>query len=80
MTSRRFRLLALALAAPIALSGCAGFTEALTKKKPPPCPPIYILSDASHITKYRPGTGRDLTDVDMEAEIIAYKGQCSYDD
>ncbi len=80
MTSRRFRFLALALAAPIALSGCASLTEAVTKVKTPPCPPIYILSDAAKITKFRPGAGRDLTDVDMDAEIIAFKGQCSYDD
>lgn len=76
MTSRVLRLVAAAIVAPIALSGCSVFQ----KKAPPPCPPVYILSDASHVTKFRPGPGRDLTDVEMEAEVIAFKGGCSYDD
>ena len=80
MTSRCLRSIASALAASLVLSGCSGLTQAVTKVKPPPCPPIYILSDASHITKFRPGKGRDLTDVEMEAEVIAFKGTCSYDD
>lgn len=81
MTSRCLRLLTLALAAPIALAGCStSFSEAFTKTKPPPCPPIYILSDTAKITKFRPGGGRDLTDVELEAEVIAYKGHCSYND
>lgn len=80
MTSRSVRLLALALAAPIALSGCDTLTQLASKTKPPPCPPIYILSDTAKITKFRPGSGRDLTDVELEAEVVAYKGNCSYDD
>jgi len=63
------------LAMAVALSGCS----ALTKSEPPPCPPVYILSDASHVTKFRPGSGRDLTDVEVEAEIVGFKGECGYD-
>jgi hypothetical protein len=76
MTLRFARLLAAVIAAPIVLSGCSIFQ----KKVPPPCPPIYILSDAATITRYRPGPGRDLTDVVAEAEIVGFKGDCSYDD
>lgn len=80
MTPRCLRLFALALAAPLALSGCTSFSEAFSKTKPPPCPPIYILSDTATITKFRPGGGRDLTDVELEAEITGYKGSCSYNE
>lgn len=61
---------------PLALASCSVFE----KKEPPPCPPIFILGDASKLTKFRPGPGRDLTDVEYEAEIIGYKGGCAYDE
>ena len=80
MTFRSARFLALALAAPLALAGCDTLTQIATKTKPPPCPPIYILADAAKVTKFRPGSGRDLTDVVLEAEVIAYKGNCWYDE
>lgn len=75
MTPRYIRAGALALVAATALSGCSTFEK---KGKPPPCPPIYILSDAAKVTKYRAGQGRDLTDVEIEAEITAFKGHCVY--
>lgn len=65
-----------ALASVAVLASCS----VLDKKVPPPCPPIYILADTSTITKYREGKGRDLTDVEFEAEISGYKGECSYDE
>lgn len=68
-----FRPLWAALAVPLALSACS-----TKKKEPPPCPPIYILSDAKSVTKYRPGPGRDLTDVDVDAEIVGWNGDCAY--
>lgn len=78
MTARpRFTpLLAAVVVAPLLSSGCS----LIDKKAPPPCPPIYILADAGTITRYRPGPGRDLTDVEAEAEITGYQGGCSYDD
>ncbi|MBI2235980.1 MAG: hypothetical protein HYU60_03330 [Magnetospirillum sp.] len=76
MILRFTRLLAALLAAPVLLSGCS----LLQKKEPPPCPPIYILSDAATVTKYRAGAGRDLTDVEAEAEVLGYKGHCVYDE
>jgi len=57
------------------LAGCAG----LNAKEPPPCPPVYILGDTQHVTKYRLGAGRDLTDVELEAEVVGFKGECHYD-
>jgi hypothetical protein len=61
---------------PLVLASCSLFG----KKEPPPCPPIYILSDAGKLTKFRPGPGRDLTDVEYEAEITGFTGGCTYDD
>jgi hypothetical protein len=66
------RSVATALALPLALAACSA------KKEPPPCPPIYILSDAKEVTKYRPGAGRDLTDMDVQAEIVGFNGACTY--
>lgn len=67
----------LVAALPLALGSCSVFSP---KKDPPPCPPIYILSDAGKLTKFRPGPGRDLTDVEYEAEIYGYQGGCTYDE
>jgi hypothetical protein len=64
---------AAALALPLLLAACSGKTE------PPPCPPVYILSDAKDVTKYRPGPGQDLTDVLVHAEIVGFHGNCAYE-
>ena len=66
-TPRITRLLLLVLAVPLVLSGCDSLAR-LEQKAPPPCPPVYIMSDAAKITKYHSGSGRDLTDVEMEGE------------
>ena len=65
-----FGLVVAALALPLA--ACS------SKKEPPPCPPIYILADAKDVTKFRPGAGHDLTDVDVQAEIVGFNGTCEY--
>ncbi|MBI3444043.1 MAG: hypothetical protein HY055_01420 [Magnetospirillum sp.] len=78
-TPRIARLLFLVLAAPLALSGCDALSR-VKNKVPPPCPPVFILSDAATITKYKAGSGRDLTDVEVEGEIVGFKGECVYDD
>lgn len=71
MTVRAFRPFAAALGLALALGAC-------TTDEPPPCPPIYILSDAKDVTKFRPGPGQDLTDIVAKAEIVGYHGSCSY--
>lgn len=60
---------------PLALASCSVFQPTQS----PPCPPVYILGDADKLIKFRPGPGRDLTDVEFEAEITGYKGGCKYD-
>ena len=76
MTPRRFLPAVAVLASLPLLASCSAFQ----KKEPPPCPPLYLLGDAASLTKYRPGKGRDLTDVDFSAEIQGYSGECSYDE
>ena len=66
-------LLALvALALPLA--SCVLFVDA-----PPACPPVAIMDQAKRVTLYRPGPGRDLTDVAYQvgSQDLAY--ECDYD-
>lgn len=65
--------------AAVALAVLVSSCSIIEKKDPPPCPPIYILADAGQLTKYKDGKGRDLTDVEFEAEITGYAGGCTYD-
>tara|TARA_B100000029_G_scaffold32843_1_gene31275 strand:+ start:130 stop:708 length:579 start_codon:yes stop_codon:yes gene_type:complete len=63
----------------ISLSGC-GVTDFITKKSITlPCPDFRILADASILTKFRPGPGRDLTDVDHNAKIENARISCISD-
>jgi hypothetical protein len=48
------------------------------KKPPPPCPPIFVLKDAGTLRVYKPGPGRDLTDVVMEGQISDFRAVCEY--
>ncbi len=56
----------------LALASCS----ALQKKEPPPCPKVSVLADAAQATLFRPGPGRDLTDVEAEVEVVGYQGSC----
>jgi hypothetical protein len=66
----------LALAAGLAagIAGCGG------DKKPvaPPCPNFLLLGNAGDITKFRPGQGRDITDVVFRAKIQNFRGSCAH--
>ena len=44
------------------------------------CPGVFILQDAQNLTRFKPGLGRDITDIQFEAEISNFRGQCGYDD
>lgn len=59
------------------LSGCGLFEK---KAPPPPCPRIGILGDVQKSVQFRPGPGRDLTDVTFETELLDFTGSCKYDD
>jgi hypothetical protein len=57
----------------LSLAGC-GSSERL-----PPCPKVFMSSDISTLTRFRPGGGRDLTDVEFQTELLGYEGSCKYE-
>ncbi|MGB0684097.1 MAG: hypothetical protein ACPGOV_15430 [Magnetovibrionaceae bacterium] len=70
----------LAIAAVLTLGACETFEQMTGQAPPPPpCPAISFLADASEITRFLPGPGRDLTDVVFTAEMARYAGGCGYD-
>ena len=61
----------------LGLTGCAAlFGDDIQ----PPCPRAVVLADAQSMTAFRPGPGRDLTDVLYEGAIVAVAGSCGYGD
>ena len=68
----------LLLATLVSLSGCGIFGSGSDEKLPPVCPALSLLSDASDVTRYR-GAGRDLTDIVLDARIVAVPAQCIRD-
>lgn len=75
--SRRFDLglaargLALLMAAG-ALAGCGMFDK---KEPPAPCPQVRIDRDTAKLTRFK-GSGTDVTDTLIDAEITGYTGTC----
>src|SRR5579871_6672754 len=59
----------------MALGGCGLFKGDAT---PPPCPDVTVLADASKFTRFRPGDGRDITDIVLQGEVTGFKGACKY--
>ena len=44
----------------------------------PQCPTVKLLKDADKIINYKPGVGRDLSDISFEAELTGFSGECEY--
>ena len=57
----------------LVLVGCGSSTRV------PPCPKVFLASDISTLTRFRPGGGHDLTDVEFQAELLGYQGSCKYE-
>ena len=57
----------------IAVAGCSS-------KVVPPCPLVRIDNATAGLTKFKAGPGRDVTDIEYQAEIVGYKGQCVHDE
>lgn len=70
------RRVLIAAAVPVALAGCS--VLGVNKKDLPPCPEVNVLADTAKFTRFRPGTGRDITDVVLKGEITGYTGSCKY--
>lgn len=80
---RPSRFLPLALIVLPLLTGCETVSETLgfsTGKElvdpGPGCPRVGMLPAATKMTAYRPGAGRDLTDVLHEIELTRLSGDC----
>lgn len=59
----------------VALSSCGMFEKDLPQY---PCPKVLILRDAGHLVRFKPGPGRDITDIQFEAALANFKGTCKY--
>lgn len=68
------RLRYLAMASLLALASCGGDEIEFVLI----CPQVLIIDDASHITQYAPGEGRDLLDVRFDAEIGRVNWVCEF--
>ena len=59
------------------LVAACGLFEKDTEYK---CPAVFILEDAKELTRFKPGPGRDITDILFEAEIVNFVGDCDYNE
>ena len=61
------------LAALVLLGGCGIFGD---KEPLPPCPRISVVRDAERVTLFRAGSGRDVNDIEFEAEVGEIRAAC----
>lgn len=54
------------------VAGCGSTPE------PAECPPVSVISEAASLTRFAPGRGRDLVDVDFRAELTDLRSGCIY--
>lgn len=66
------------------VAGCSDAYRSVTgvfkKKQEFSCPRAAIVKDASRLTTFRPGPGRDITDIKFEARLPRIEIGCKYDD
>ena len=75
-SGRRATVSAVVLASAGLLAACSGLFGKTAGA--PDCPPVSVLEDAGRVTIYRPGQGRDISDIAYEARILGFQGDCSY--
>ena len=72
----------------LSATACSSSSDSKPDDKPPAakidpekvaCPHVSVLADAARLTRFRPGPGRDITDVALHAELVHYNGSCLYD-
>ncbi|MSO70610.1 MAG: hypothetical protein EXQ88_01100 [Alphaproteobacteria bacterium] len=64
-------------AAVLLLAGCSSAPQQAAA--PGACPQVLVIGDTSQVTKFQTGTGRDPTDVVLQARISDFKGSCALD-
>ncbi len=55
---------------------------ACTSTQPPPaggCPKVAVLGELAELVRFRPGAGRDLTDVELQVKFSTLASGCRYD-
>ena len=67
---------ALVLGFALSLGACGFFGSDI----PPPCPNVSILASSERLVLFRPGPGRDITDILTEADVSNLSSACEYDD
>jgi hypothetical protein len=72
---RRFLTPGVLVGATLALASCGIFSGPESR----PCPRVSVVAEASTITSFAPGGGRDLTDVQFEGELGLLASSCRYD-
>ena len=70
------RTFAVVAALGLVTAACGLFEKSVVHR----CPAVFILEDAKDLTRFKPGPGRDITDILFEAEIVNFKGSCGYDE
>ncbi|MBX7199259.1 MAG: hypothetical protein K1X51_07755 [Rhodospirillaceae bacterium] len=63
-----------ALLALLALASCGA------DKIVPPCPPVRIDNATAVLTKFKDGAAQDMANMEYRAELVGYKGQCTFKD
>lgn len=71
---RRSHRLVLLAALGLLAAGCMG------NKKMDVCPRVAVVGDASSLTRFRPGPGRDILDIDFQANMTDVRAACEYPD
>jgi hypothetical protein len=67
---------ALATALLLAVAACSPSSQVA---RPANCPKVAVLNELSELTRFRPGPGRDLTDVELEARFAGLSFGCRYE-
>lgn len=67
-------LRALGIAAAMTVAACSS-----PSSPPAACPKVAVLSELSELIRFRPGPGRDLTDVELQAKFAGFAFGCRYE-
>lgn len=64
----------------LALGGCnsTGLGAPTASELALGCPRVSIIRELKTVTEFRPGAGRDVSDIVARGELVDYKGNCEY--
>jgi hypothetical protein len=73
---RRAAPWATSLAPSLALAALLAGCGSISREPPPFCPKLGLLPDAVDLTRFQPGPGRDITDIQLSGRIEAVPADC----